>query len=95
MSTNLSKDQVAAGLADIVHEITGVAVDPTTHPNGIESLSFADDLDIDSLSMVEVVVTAEEKFQVPIPDDVIRELKTVGDAAAYIARSLASGTAPN
>ena len=47
--------------------------------------SFTDDLDIDSLSMVEVVVAAEEKFGVKIPDDDVKNLKTVGDAVAYIA----------
>jgi acyl carrier protein len=46
-----------------------------------------DDLDVDSLSMVEVVVAAEEKFGVTIPDDEVKNLKTVGDAVAYIERA--------
>ena len=46
--------------------------------------SFIDDLDVDSLSMVEVVVAAEDKFGVKIPDDEVKNLKTVGDAVAYI-----------
>ena len=43
-----------------------------------------DDLDVDSLSMVEVVVAAEERFGVKIPDDQVQNLKTVGDAVSYI-----------
>ena len=35
--------------------------------------------------MVEVVVAAEEKFDVKIPDDDVKGLKTVGDAVSYIA----------
>jgi acyl carrier protein len=49
--------------------------------------SFTDDLDVDSLSMVEVVVAAEEKFGVRIPDDDVKNLKTVGDAVTYIEKA--------
>jgi acyl carrier protein len=48
------------------------------------SKSFVDDLDIDSLSMVEVVMAAEDKWGVKIPDEEVKNLKTVGDAVAYI-----------
>ena len=50
--------------------------------------AFTDDLDIDSLSMVEVVVAAEEKFGVKIPDDDVKDLRTVGDAVNYIAQAV-------
>ena len=39
---------------------------------------------LDSLSMVEIAVQAEDKFGVKIPDDELANLKTVGDAVAYI-----------
>ena len=42
--------------------------------------SFTDDLDVDSLSMVEIAIAAEDKFGVEIPDDELGNLKTVGDA---------------
>jgi acyl carrier protein len=37
--------------------------------------------------MVEVVVAAEEKFGVKIPDDDVKDLRTVGDAVTYIAQA--------
>jgi acyl carrier protein len=37
--------------------------------------------------MVEVVVAAEERFGVTIPDDDVKSLRTVGDAVAYIERA--------
>jgi acyl carrier protein len=46
--------------------------------------SFVDDLDVDSLAMVEILVGCEEKFGVAIPDEESKNLKTVGDAVAYI-----------
>ena len=58
---------------------------PTSHADDVtDEKSFTDDLDVDSLSMVEVAMAAEEKFGVKIPDDELPKLKTVGDAVSYI-----------
>jgi len=74
-----TQEEVLTGLADIVNEIAGVPVEDVELDK-----SFIDDLDVDSLSMVEVVVAAEEKFDVKIPDDDVKGLKTVRDAVDYI-----------
>jgi acyl carrier protein len=79
-TTKVDNEEIRTGLAEIVEEVAGVAVDDVT----IEK-SFVDDLDIDSLSMVEIAVQAEDKFGVKIPDDELANLKTVGDAVNYIA----------
>ena len=72
--------EILSGLAEIVEEVAGIdTADVTTEK------SFVDDLDIDSLSMVEIAVQAEDKFGVKIPDDQLAELKTVNDAVSYIA----------
>jgi len=78
----VSNEDILAGLAEIVEEIAGVDAAEVTSEK-----SFVDDLDIDSLSMVEIAVQAEDKFGVKIPDDQLAELKTVGDAVDYIAKS--------
>ena len=46
--------------------------------------NFVDDLDIDSLSMVEIAVAAQDKFGVEIPDDQLKDLKTVQDVITFI-----------
>ncbi|GAA1215612.1 acyl carrier protein [Kitasatospora nipponensis] len=74
-----TKDEVLEGLAEIVNEIAGIPAEDVELDK-----SFTDDLDVDSLSMVEVVVAAEERFDVKIPDDKVKDLKTVGDAVDYI-----------
>ncbi|AHH95212.1 acyl carrier protein [Kutzneria viridogrisea] len=76
----MENEEIRTGLAEIVEEVAGVAADDVT----VEK-SFVDDLDIDSLSMVEIAVQAEDKFGVKIPDDELANLKTVGDAVTYIA----------
>ena len=75
----LTQDEVLAGIRDIVVEVAGI-------DGALVSLEkkFADDLDVDSLSMVEVVVAAEERFGVKIPDDAVEGLVTVGDAVNFI-----------
>ncbi|MEM7403007.1 MAG: acyl carrier protein [Myxococcota bacterium] len=45
---------------------------------------FTDDLEMDSLDVVEMVLAFEEKFQVKIPDDEVKNIVTVGEAIAYI-----------
>jgi len=74
--------EIRSGLADIVEEVADIDADEVTAEK-----SFVDDLDIDSLSMVEIAVQAEDKFDVKIPDDELAKLKTVGDAVRYIAEN--------
>jgi acyl carrier protein len=74
-----SREEITTGLAEILEEVAGVNPDDVT-----EEKSFTEDLDVDSLSMVEVVVAAEERFSVKIPDDEVQKLKTVGDAVSFI-----------
>jgi acyl carrier protein len=45
---------------------------------------FKEDLDADSLDLVEVVLALEEKFGIEIPDDEIAGVKTVGEAADLV-----------
>jgi acyl carrier protein len=74
-----SSDEIRSGLASILDEVADVSPDDVS-----DEKSFVDDLDVDSLSMVEVAMAAEEKFGVKIPDDELPKLKTVGDAVKYI-----------
>ncbi len=74
-----TEQEILTGLAEIINEETGLpidAVEPTK--------SFTDDLDIDSLSMMTIVVNAEERFGVTIPDEDVKNLATVSDAVTYI-----------
>ena len=74
-----SAEEIREGLASILEEVADVSPGDVT-----DEKSFVDDLDVDSLSMVEVAMAAEEKFGVKIPDDELPKLKTVGDAVKYI-----------
>ena len=78
----MNEQEILAGLGEIVEEIAGVPAAEVT-----PTKSFVDDLDIDSLSMVEIAVAAQDKFGVEIPDDQLKDLKTVQDVIDYVRRS--------
>ena len=75
----LSTEEVLAGLAELVNDETGIAADTVELDK-----SFTDDLDIDSLSMTSIVVQAEDKFGVKIPDEDTKNLRTVRDVVSYV-----------
>jgi acyl carrier protein len=79
-----TKDEVLAGLAELINDETGIATDSVELGK-----SFTDDLDIDSISMMTIVVNAEEKFDVKIPDEEVKNLNTVGDAVDFIVKAQA------
>lgn len=78
----MTAEEVMREMAVILDEVAGVAADQVAMDK-----SFTDDLEVDSLSMVEVVMAAEDKFGVKIPDEEVKNLRTVGDAVNYIVKS--------
>ena len=78
----MTEQQILNEFAGIVEEITRIPADNVTAEK-----SFVDDLDIDSLSMVEIATAAEDKFEITIPDSAIGDMHTVADAVDYIAKT--------
>jgi acyl carrier protein len=75
----MTEQEILTGLGEIIEEIAGVPADEVTPEK-----TFVDDLDIDSLSMVEIAVAAQDKFGVEIPDDELKNLKTVKHVIDYV-----------
>ena len=78
----MTQQEILTGLAKIVNEIAGVPVGDVQ-----PSKSFIDDLDVDSLAMVEIATAAEDTFGIRIPDEDLKDLRTVSDAVAYIEKA--------
>jgi acyl carrier protein len=81
----MTEQEILTGLGEIVEEIAGVPADEVT-----PGKSFVDDLDIDSLSMVEIAVAAQDKFGVEIPDDQLKDLATVQDVVNFVVKNAGS-----
>ena len=75
----LTQTDILTGLAEVLEEVSGVPADKV-----VREATFENDLEVDSLTMVEVVVACEERFGVRIPDEALESLRTVGDAVDYI-----------
>jgi acyl carrier protein len=82
MTVPATREEIVSGLAEVLEEVAGTPVD-----NVKPEAAFDKDLDVDSLTMVEVVVACEERFGVRIPDEALESLRTVGDAVDYIAKA--------
>ena len=56
----------------------------------VDAASFIDDLGADSLDVVEIVMSCEERFAIEIPNRVATRLATVGDTVRFIEAKMAA-----
>lgn len=82
--SNITDEEILAGIAALVHEIVGVDAASVT-----PGQAFTTDLGLDSLALQEVVVGIEERFGVAVPDDQVASIALVEDAVAHIRGAVA------
>jgi acyl carrier protein len=75
----MSKEEILAKLKPIVAEQLGV-----DEADVKEDASFTDDLNADSLDLVELIMSLEEQFKLQISDEDAEKITTVGEAVEYI-----------
>ena len=75
----MSNEVLVQKVKDIIAETLGVKKSEV-----VPSASFIDDLNADSLDIVELVMTIEKEFDIEIPDDEAEKIRTVQDAVDYI-----------
>lgn len=49
-----------------------------------ENMSFQDDLNADSIEIVELIMTIEEEFDTEVPEEDLEKLQTIGDVVDYL-----------
>lgn len=76
----MTKEEIFANIKDMLVEQLGVDGDDVSM-----GASFADDLDADSLDLVELIMEMEDQFGVKISDEEAEKIKTVEQAVDYVA----------
>lgn len=71
------------------HLATELEVDPASVGDGTR---FKEDLDADSLDLVELVMELEDRYGIRIPDDEAARILTVGQAADFVSARVADGS---
>lgn len=81
----MTREEILSTLKDVAIEVLGVEADAV-----VETASFKDDLEADSLDLVEVVMALEEKFDITIPEDDLSDVGTVGQAVDLVVDRVAA-----
>ncbi len=74
-----SKEEVLTEIKAIVVDLLGADEDKIE-----ESSSFREDLEADSLDLVELIMAFEDKFGGEISDEDAQKISTVGEAVEYV-----------
>jgi len=76
---DVDRAQVVEELRAILVEQLGVDASEVT-----EASSFQEDLNADSLDLVELIMEMEDRFKLKIPDEDAEKISTVGEAVDYV-----------
>ncbi|MEA2000933.1 MAG: acyl carrier protein [Actinomycetota bacterium] len=79
----MEKPEIEAKLVDLLVDELGLERDDIT----LEA-KFEEDLDVDSLGVVELLMALEDNFEVKIPDEEAEKLTTVGEAVDLVNQKL-------
>jgi len=75
----MDREEILQKIIDVIADQISVDVDEID-----ESTSLENDLEVDSLDLLQIVTAIEDEFNITIEDEAFGTVKTVGDALTYI-----------
>jgi acyl carrier protein len=83
----MERDEALGVLREVAVEVLSVEPDIVT-----EEARFKEDLDADSLDLVELVMGLEERFDISVPEEDLEGVATVGQAVDLVLTKVGAGT---
>ncbi|MFO7591728.1 MAG: acyl carrier protein [Acidimicrobiia bacterium] len=81
----MERDEALTALREVAVEVLSVEPDVVT-----EDARFKEDLDADSLDLVELVMGLEERFDISVPEEDLEGVATVGHAVDLVMNKVAA-----
>ena len=81
----MERADALATIKDVAAEVLSVEADQVT-----ETARFKEDLDADSLDLVELVMGLEERFDITVPEEDLEGVATVGQAVDLVLGKVAT-----
>ena len=81
-------EEIRAKIKEIISNVTNIGVEEIE-----DGASFVDDLQLDSLSLLEIGVDVDYEFKLGVPEEKLGELRTVADSVALVQQVLAEKAA--
>jgi acyl carrier protein len=75
----MEREEVVVALREVAVDV--LSVDPDAV---VEDARFKEDLDADSLDLVELVMGLEERFDISVPEEDLENVATVGQAVDLV-----------
>jgi acyl carrier protein len=82
----MDNDQLLAEFREVAAEVLGADAD-SVNPEA----RFKEDLDADSLDVVELVMALEDRLDITVPEEDLEGVVTVGDALAVLGAKTGAG----
>ena len=81
----MERDEALSALREVAVEVLSVEPDQV-----VEEARFKEDLDADSLDLVELVMGLEERFDISVPEEDLENVATVGQAVDLVMAKVAA-----
>jgi acyl carrier protein len=81
----MDRTEIFGAVAQLAVEVLGVEPEAV-----VEEARFKEDLDADSLDLVELVMALEERFDISVPEDELENVLTVGQAVGLVSDKLSA-----
>lgn len=72
---------------EVLNKIKEVVPKFGVNPDDVKLESTLEDLDMDSLDVVEIMQAIEDDLKIRVPDEDLEDLSTIGDAVAAVVKN--------